>query len=114
MLTAFVLALVLAPAADVAAITPEQAKDHVGQNVAVQGQVTQVGASERSHTLFLNFGGRYPDHVFTAVIFSKDLQPFGDVRSWEGKTITVRGHVQLYKGKPEIILERPQQVTVPK
>jgi TonB family protein len=110
MLTALVLALVLAPAADVAVITPDQAKDHVGQDVVVQGQVTQVGASERSHTVFLNFGGRYPNHTFTAVIFSKNLQSFPDARSWEGKTITVRG--QLHQGKPEIVLERQEQVTV--
>lgn len=71
MLTAFVLALSLAPAADVAVITPNQAKDHVDQEVVVQGQVTQIGASERSLT----------------------------------------GRVQVYKGKPEIILERGDQVT---
>jgi DNA/RNA endonuclease YhcR with UshA esterase domain len=112
MLTALVLALVLAPAADIAVITPEQAKDHVGQDVVVKGQVTQIGTSERSHTLFLNFGGRYPNHTFTAVIFSKNLHSFPEARSWEGKTVTVRGQVQLYKGKPEIVLERPEQVTV--
>jgi hypothetical protein len=50
MLTAFVPALVVAPAADVAVITPEQAKDHVGEEVVVQGQVTQIGDSELFHT----------------------------------------------------------------
>lgn len=112
MFTAFVLALALAPAADVAVIAPEQAKDHVGQEVVVQGQVTQIGASERSHTLFVNFGGRYPNHVLTAVIFSRNLQSFPDAHSWEGKTIKVRGLVQAYRGKPEIVLERGDQVTV--
>ena len=114
MLTAFVLALVLARAADVAVITPDQAKDHVGQDVVVQGYVAQVGASEDGHTLFLNFGGRYPDHVFNAVIFSRNLQSLPEVRSWEGKVINVRGKIQLYKGKgkPEIVLERQDQVTI--
>jgi TonB family protein len=114
MLTAFVLALVLAPAADVAVITPDHANDHVGQDVVVQGHVAQVGASEDGRTLFLNFGGRYPDHVFNAVIFSRNLQSFPEVRSWEGKVINVRGKIQLYKGKgkPEIVLERQDQVTV--
>jgi hypothetical protein len=50
MFTAFVLALVLAPAADVAVITPERATDHVGRDVVVQGQVAQIGASKDGHT----------------------------------------------------------------
>jgi hypothetical protein len=76
MLVTLVAALLLTQPAGTGAavITPEQAKDHVGQEVVVQGQVSQIGASERSHTLFVNFGGRYPNHVFTAVIFSKNLQ----------------------------------------
>jgi hypothetical protein len=74
MLVAFVTALLFAPTTDAPVIAPDQAKDHVGQEVVVQGQVAQIGASERSHTLFVNFGGRYPNHVFTAVIFSRNLQ----------------------------------------
>jgi TonB family protein len=80
----------------------------------VLGRVTQVGESKDRHTLFLNFGGRYPNHVFDAVVLSKNLQSFPEARSWEGKNITVRGKIQLYKGrgKPEIILERQEQVTM--
>jgi TonB family protein len=76
--------------------------------------VTQLGTSEKGDTLFLNFGGQYPDHVFNAVIFSQQFQLFPEARSWEFKSIEVRGKIQLYKsnGKPEIILERQEQVTV--
>ncbi len=74
--------------------------------------MSQIGASERSHTLFVNFGGRYPNHVFTAVIFSKSLQSFPDARSWEGKVIRIPGKVQLYREKSEIILTARDQVTV--
>jgi exonuclease VII large subunit len=114
MLAGFLAALLLAPpaAAEVPLITPDQAKDHVGQEVVAEGQVAQIGASERSHTLFVNFGGRYPNHVFTAVIFSRNLSSLPEARSWEGKTIKVRGQVQLHQGKPEIVLERGDQVTV--
>jgi TonB family protein len=114
MLTAFVLALVLTPAADVALITPEQAVVHSGRDVIVQGRVTQVNESLDGKTLFLNFGERYPFHVFDAVIFERSLKSFPEARSWEGKSIKVRGKIQLYKGtgKPEIILKRPEQVTI--
>ncbi len=62
--------------------------------------------------MFLNFGRRYPNHPFNAVIFN--LQAFPEARTWEGKTIKVRGKIQLYggNGKAEIILERPEQVMI--
>ncbi len=99
-------------ARDVQTVSPWEAANHIGQEVVVQGQVSQIGSSERSHTLFVNFGGRYPNHVFTAVIFSKNLQSFPEARSWEGKVIKVRGKVQVYRGKPEVVMERTEQVTV--
>jgi hypothetical protein len=112
--SAVVVALLLAPAADVPVITPNEARGHAGQEVVVRGQVAQLGASESSDTLFLNFGGRYPDQVFNAVIFRRHFRFFPQARHWEGKIIEVRGKVQLYKGKgkPEIVLERQEQVTV--
>ena len=99
-------------ARDIRTISPSEAANQIGEEVVVQGQVSQVGASERSHTLFVNFGGRYPNHVFTAVIFSKNLPSFPEARSWEGKVLRVRGQVQMYREKPEIILTAPDQVTV--
>jgi len=116
MLATVVVAVLLAPpvAAEVPVITPEQAKDHVGQEVVVEGQVTQIGVSDSGDALFLNFGGRYPSQVFNAVILRRNFQFLPDARSWEGKTVRVRGKIELYRGtgKPEIILERPEQVTV--
>jgi TonB family protein len=99
---------------DVAVITPERAADYVGRDVVVHGVVAQVGVSEDGDSLFLNLGGTYPLHVFNAVIFKKSLQRFPDAQSWEGKVVKIRGTVQRYKGKgkPEIILEQPQQLTV--
>jgi len=114
MLGALLAALLLnQPAkADVPVVTPEQAAVHDGRDVAVQGRVTQVNESLDGKTLFLNFGGRYPFHVFDAVIFERSLKSFPDARSWEGKVIKVRGKVQVYRGKPEIVLERVERVTV--
>ena len=109
-----VVLLLVAPASDVPVLTPDQAKDHVGEEVVVRGQVLELGASENGDTLFLYFGGEYPDHVFNAVIFSQHLRVFPEARSWKGQIIEVRGKVQLYegRGKPEIILERQEQVMI--
>jgi TonB family protein len=72
-----------------------------------------VGESKDGKTLFLNFGGPYPDHVFNAIIPESSLASFPEARSWAGKPLLVRGKVQLYKGgMPEIALERREQVTL--
>lgn len=99
---------------DVPVIVPEQAKAYVGKEVVVRGYVFDVGVSDNDDSLLLNFGGVYPGHFFNAVILSAHLASFPDARSWAHKVIKVRGQVQPYngRGKPEIVLERPEQVTV--
>jgi hypothetical protein len=46
-------------------ILPEEAKDHIGEDVSVRGLVEQVSFSKKGHA-FLNFGGKYPS------MFSRD------------------------------------------
>ncbi len=69
--------------------------------------------SSRSNTTYLNLGGHYPDHAFTPVIFKAKQAQFANVKSYEGKVAQVRGVVQLYRGKPEIILNGPGQLRAP-
>ena len=103
------LAFVASPAL-AATIAPKDAPAHVGQTVTVEGVVSEVFTSRRSNTTFLDMGGRYPDNVFTAVIFSSDAGKFPNVHALEGKTVDVTGPVRLYRGKPEIILHAADQI----
>lgn len=112
----FVLGLCLAavmavPAAHAQAqkITPADAKARVGQTVTVEGAVSAVHAG-RSGTLFIDVGGRYPDNAFTAVIFVADRAKFPGVTGLTGKTVNISGAVQLYRGKPEIVLKSAEQL----
>ncbi len=57
-------------------------------------------------------GGKYPNHAFTAVIFRSAKPLFLEARSWEGKRVRIRGVVKEYRGKPEIVLEKREQVIV--
>jgi len=91
-------------------ISPEQASKYVGKVASVRGVVSGVFVS-RSETTFINFGKPYPDQPFTAVIFRSSSPRFPNASRWEGKMITVTGAVRLYKGKPEIVLESPSQVS---
>src|SRR5208283_2530066 len=47
---------------------------------------------------------------FTVVVFPADLKKMGDVRQLEGRQIEIKGTVQDYDGRAEIILRRSQQL----
>lgn len=103
------LALVLVTAAQAETITPHQAVQFVGDSVTVEGVVSQVSTS-RGGTTFINFGGRYPNHVFYGVIFKNSAGLFPKVHGLEGQAVAISGKIKLYKGKPQIILNSSGQV----
>lgn len=93
-------------AAQAANLTPEEASTHVGRVETVCGIVASAHYAERTHSqpTFLNLGEPYPNQVFTAVIFGSDRAKFGQPETLQGKNICVSGKIELYRGKPEIIL----------
>ncbi len=68
-------------------ITPEQAKDYIGKQVTVCGNITGVYTSNKSEKAptFLNMGGVYPNNTFTVVVFKDDAGKFSF--SYPGRTI---------------------------
>lgn len=112
-LTALCLTLSLAPAlAQTAApptITPADAKAHVGQTAVIHASVSAVRTG-RSGVTFIDMDGLYPDNRFAAVIFVDDIGKFPGVKALEGKTVTISGPVQLYQGRPEIVLKSAAQL----
>jgi len=105
----FVVLASVAPVQSPPVITPEQAAKHVGETVVVRGKITQIVLSVNL-TTHINFGGIYPNHVFTATIFKANQSQFTGVRDYDGKVVEVRGSVHLYRGKPEIVLIEPIQI----
>jgi len=102
----------VAPAQKV--VSAQEASQHIGETVTVTGTVGDVGHSQRSNTIFVNFGPPFPNHTFTAVIFASAANLFPDVDSWKGRTLSITGVVKMYRGKPEIVLESPKQVAAQK
>ena len=90
-------------------ITPAEAAQHVGKEVIVQGKVEQV-VTTINLTTHVNFGGRYPDQLFTGKIFKAQQGLFAGVKAFEGKLAQVQGVVRVYRGKPEIGLDEPSQL----
>jgi DNA/RNA endonuclease YhcR with UshA esterase domain len=91
--------------------TSTETINHIGEFASVKGKVYQVYISNRGN-IFLNIDGIYPDNPFTAVIFKSDADKFPNIKSLEGKTIIVTGQIKLYRNKPEIILNSPNQIKV--
>lgn len=91
-----------------ATYTDSQAAFHVGENATVEGIVTATHVSSKG-TEFINFGGKYPNEDFTAVIFAENAAQI-DVSQYYWKKLDVTGKIQLYQGKPEIIVSSPAQL----
>jgi DNA/RNA endonuclease YhcR with UshA esterase domain len=93
-------------------IMPSDASSHVGEHVTVEGIVTEVHHAASGRAAFLNMGGRYPNNVFTAVIFADDAPKFPGIDLLQGKTVDITGTITLYKKRPEIILNDAQQIKI--
>ncbi len=96
-----------APAAP-AVITPEEARQHKGERVTVRGKVADVHVTQKGD-VFVNFGGRYPRAVFTAVCFQGAI-PATELTPLNGKTISVTGRIREYSGQVEMVLEAEDQI----
>jgi DNA/RNA endonuclease YhcR with UshA esterase domain len=89
----------------------KEARNHKGQYAAVKGSVDDVHVS-KTGTVSFNMDGKYPNHLFTAVIFKSDVPKFPEVNEYNGVTLEVTGVIQIYQGKPEIILKSPKQIRI--
>ena len=97
-----------------ATLVSGDAAGHIGESATVCGTVASAkfAANSRSQPTFLDFDKPYPSAVFTAVIFGNDRQKFGTPEmSLRGRRVCVTGQIRDYRGKPEIIVNDPRQVT---
>jgi|SRR5579871_2414102 len=96
---------------EAAVISATDAAAHVGQSATVQGVVAEVYVSSKGD-VFLDFESPYPNEVFSGAIFSSSAAQFGDLRPYQGKQVQVTGRIRLYRGKPEIVLQSPNQLRI--
>ncbi len=92
------------------AIQPAEASKHAGEEVYLEGLVASVHASAKG-AAFINLGEAYPHQVFTG--FIQNLNAIGD-EAWlnglKGKTIRIRGRINIYHTIPEIRITSKDQV----
>jgi hypothetical protein len=98
-----------------AQLTPEEAKNHIGENATVCGVVagTHYAENSRGAPTFVNLGAPYPKQTFTILIWGEDLSKFSPKpTTWEGKRVCATGTIASYQGRPEIVAKEPTQVVV--
>jgi hypothetical protein len=94
-------------------ISARQAMDFIGKEVKVCDIVVQVkfASTVNRQPTFMDFGAKYPNELFTALVWGDDLGKFTySLKNLQGKNICVSGVITLYKGRPEIIVHSPNQI----
>ncbi len=89
--------------------------NYEGKTITVCSKVqsTYVTKGDKK-TTYLNFGNPYPNTTFTVVIFEADLPNFKNTPSeyLKDKNVCITGKVKIYKGKPEMIVNKEEQIKV--
>jgi DNA/RNA endonuclease YhcR with UshA esterase domain len=97
------------------AITTNNALEYKGKEVTVCGVVSQVSTplNNSGNPTYFNFGGYYPNHKFTAVLWESNKSNFRkDLDYYDGKRVAITGVIQEYRGKAQIVLVYPEQIVV--
>jgi hypothetical protein len=109
---ALLLCAAVARADKPAVIKDSEAIEYVGKEVEVRGRVVSVTISPLG-TAFINFGGEYPNQTFSGFIAAgSKIASHKKLAMIHGKTISITGTIELYKGKPEIKVVSADQIKV--
>ena len=90
-------------------VSVADASKHVGTTQCVSGTVLHVEDGTNGVT-FLNFCKQAKACPFTVVVLPDDLRKVGDIRQLEGRQIEIKGTIQDYDGRAQIILRHTQQL----
>ncbi|HEX2609346.1 MAG TPA: hypothetical protein VHK91_18325 [Flavisolibacter sp.] len=97
-------------------IKAEEAYQHEGDSVVLTGTV--MGGRYLQNAVngptLLNLGAAYPNQLLTVVIYEQDRALFKEAPEtfFMKKTVRVAGKIELYKGKPQIVIHDQKQLTV--
>ena len=94
----------------------EDAAKHEGDSVTICTKIfggRYFENSNRAPTL-LNAGAKYPDAPLTIVIFGESRANFKNKPEefYTDKNVCVTGRIVIYKGKPEMILTKEEQIII--
>jgi hypothetical protein len=96
-------------------LSAAEAREHVGENATVCGEVasTHYAARSRGNPTFINLDKPYPSQIFTVLIWGSDRPKFGAPEErYQDKHICVTGMISDYRGVPEVVAHEPSQIKV--
>ena len=93
-------------------ILTKDARLVLGEYKTVKGHIVQVSIMKKSGMCYLNFTEKYPKNDFTVVIFKSAQKKFDNMKKYKDKNVKVTGKVKLYKGRPQIIVNNPEQIEI--
>jgi DNA/RNA endonuclease YhcR with UshA esterase domain len=96
-------------------VSSSVASSSVGRRVTVCGTVADASyrPDVNGRPTFLNFDRPYPNHTFTALVWGENRGKFPVAPEQQfgvGKRVCVTGLVELYSGKPQIVVSDPGQI----
>ncbi|MDZ4711637.1 MAG: hypothetical protein SGI89_04860 [bacterium] len=91
-------------------ISAKEVKDYIGDSLLISGYVADLYLGEK--VAYLNFENKFPKNTFSCVIFSGKFNEFGDLSKFKGKNVEVTGRISVFKGKPQTILNSPDQIKI--
>jgi hypothetical protein len=93
-------------------IDVKEVMNYVGKEVTVCAKVYSTRAT--TAITQISVGGAYPNNPLTIIVFAKNYTNFTipPEDMLKDKNICVKGKIELYRGKPQIIVEKPGDVTV--
>jgi DNA/RNA endonuclease YhcR with UshA esterase domain len=92
-------------------------QDHIDKQATVEGVVSDAKWSTSGKVFVIKFKDA-TDSQFQAAVFSKNKEAMekafdGDLtKAFEGAKIQVKGRLQTFKEHPEILVDKPEQITV--
>jgi len=92
----------------------DDVQNHVGDSVKLMAKIYSGKYLESAGNTptFLNVGGKYPHEKLTLVIFGDVRRQFKNAPEtfYEGRQEWITGKIELYKNRPQIIINSPDQI----
>ena len=85
---------------------------HIGKSVAVCSQVFGIKATDK--VVLINLGAAYPASPLTIAILAKDFANFTTppAEFYKNKKLCVTGIVELFKNKAQIVITKPEEISL--
>jgi len=90
---------------------------HTSQYARIEGEIHDCKITDNSKVIFLNFGENFNTSL-SALIYNTNIPAFIDAgigqpeKYFKNKKVVVEGIIRISNGKPEIIINTPDQIKV--